>query len=79
MAGHLPYRQHPYWNLTGGVLPLTYRNYEPGAHLAVIALAYKAVPAALKYNIYRNGEWMWEEDTSTQQHCFVCKLPEQAL
>jgi len=76
MAGYLPYRQYPYWNLTDGTLPLTYRNYEPDAHLAVIALTYKAVPAALKFNVLRNGQWMWEEVSSAHKHCFVCKLPE---
>jgi len=76
MAGYLPYRQHPYWNMTDGVLPLTHRNYEPDAYLAVIALTYKAVPAALEYNVHRNGEWMWEEATDSHQHCFVCKLPQ---
>lgn len=77
MAGYLPHRLHPYWNLTDGVLPLTYRNYEPDAYLTVIALTYKAVPAALVFNVFRNGQWTWEEDTSTHQHCFVCKLPEE--
>jgi len=76
MAGYLPYRRRPYWNLTDGTLPLSYTNYERGAHLAVIALTYKAVPAAaLAYNVYRDGQWMWEEASARHQHCFVCKLP----
>jgi len=76
MAGYLPYRQRPYWNLTDGVLALTYRNYQRDAYLAVIALTYKMVPGALEFNVYSNGQWMWEEATFTHQHCFVCKLPE---
>jgi len=76
MAGYLPHRQRPYWNLTDGIQPLTYRNYEPDAYLAIIALTYKGVPAALKFNAFSNGQWMWEEPTSTHRHCFVCKLPE---